>query len=180
KVCWKKGISRWLRDFGTKLKCTKCGRELGIPSAQPSSQRLRSIDPARFRTRGGGIGISNIKGATEWSSGVGSWDGVVEWIPGKQKDVAADYVKEPIIDIYDEENEVLVTVELLGVDEEGISVAIEKGCLIIKATGDDRKYEKSIPSPNSVGQEFTSSFKNGVLKLSFEKTKSPAMTDKKG
>ncbi|MDA2922504.1 Hsp20/alpha crystallin family protein [Patescibacteria group bacterium AH-259-L07] len=180
KVCWEKGISRWLRDFGTKLKCTKCGRELGIPSAGPSVRFRGSIDSMRFRTQGRGIGISNIKGATPWSDGRGSWDGVIEFETPKQKDSAGDGVQEPISDIYDEENEVLVTIELPGVDDEGISVAIENGCLIIKATRVNRKYEKSIPLPDSVGQGFTRFLKNGILKVSFEKIKSPTTKEKKG
>ncbi|MDA2922505.1 Hsp20/alpha crystallin family protein [Patescibacteria group bacterium AH-259-L07] len=77
-------------------------------------------------------------------------------------------LKEPITDVFDEKNEVVVTAELPGISKKDISVNLEDKNLTIETTG-ERKYETSISLPATVSQEFTTSFKNGILRIKIQK-----------
>ncbi len=80
--------------------------------------------------------------------------------------------REPIVDIFDEENQVLIIVELPGIDEKSIRIDLKKDILLLEAGGGDRKYSKEILLKSKI--DFDSremSFKNGILELKFKKVK---------
>lgn len=76
--------------------------------------------------------------------------------------------KKPTIEIFDEESKVVVTAELPGVSKKDICLNLENNELTLETTG-ERKYKKSVSLPETVGQEFTSSFRNGILSVKIEK-----------
>jgi HSP20 family protein len=81
-------------------------------------------------------------------------------------------VREPIVDIFDEEDHVRIIVELPGVAEDEIELEVAGDILDLNAFGKDRKYAKEIllPSPVKAGS-LTTSFKNGVLEITLAKEK---------
>jgi len=81
-------------------------------------------------------------------------------------------VREPIVDVFDEEKEVKVIAELPGVEEEDIKTELEGNILKIRAERGDRKYEKEIELPAAVAVkgEIKSRYKNGVLEIELEKS----------
>ena len=78
--------------------------------------------------------------------------------------VVAD-VREPLVDVFEEEQEIVLVAELPGVGEEEVEVEVNEDILSIKTTG-ERKYEKEVLLPAAVDAEsLQRSFKNGILEL---------------
>jgi len=74
--------------------------------------------------------------------------------------------REPMADIFDEKDHILVVVELPGVSEDDIVVEVEGDILKISAQTEDRKYSKEILLPSKVREdEMGSSYKNGILEI---------------
>lgn len=79
--------------------------------------------------------------------------------------------REPLIDVFDEKNHVLVIVELPGVDEKSIKINLKKDILLLETESKERKYVKEILLPAKVDFESREmNFKNGLLELKFKKT----------
>lgn len=79
--------------------------------------------------------------------------------------------REPIIDVFDEGDEIVVVAEVPGVREEDISAELKGDVLVLSAAGPKRKYEKEIllPAPAEPGAP-RQSYQNGYLELRFKKT----------
>jgi HSP20 family protein len=82
--------------------------------------------------------------------------------------VVAD-VREPLVDLFDEGDEVLVVAELPGVSEAQVQVELQDDILSLTTTG-DRRYAKEIllsdpVDPASLRQTYT----NGILELRLKK-----------
>jgi len=82
--------------------------------------------------------------------------------------VVAD-VREPLVDVFEEEQEIVVVAEMPGVAEDEVAIEIHDDVLSLTTTG-DRKYEKEIVLPAAVdGASVKKSFKNGILELRMER-----------
>lgn len=80
--------------------------------------------------------------------------------------------REPIVDVFDEKDEILVIAELPGIDEKTIKLDLKKDILFLKAENSKRKYEKEILLPAEVDFESREmSYKHGVLEARFKKLK---------
>jgi HSP20 family protein len=77
--------------------------------------------------------------------------------------------REPIVDIFEEAQRVQVIVELPGVDENEVSVALKGTTLTIKAGKGERKYKKEIDLEIPVKGEPKTQYKNGILEINIEK-----------
>ncbi|HVB60564.1 MAG: archaeal heat shock protein Hsp20 [Ktedonobacteraceae bacterium] len=78
--------------------------------------------------------------------------------------------REPLIDIFDEKDHVLVIAELPGVEEKRISAKIEGDILTLAASGGDRKYYKEVVLPaDIVADTMQQKYKNGVLEIRINK-----------
>lgn len=74
-------------------------------------------------------------------------------------------VREPLVDLFDEGQEIVVVAELPGVGEEEIQVEVRDDVLSLQTTG-QRKYEKEILLPGAVDvTTLAKTFKNGILEL---------------
>ena len=95
--------------------------------------------------------------------------------PVKEKERAKPEFKitetrEPIVDVFDEKDYILVVAELPGVLEESIKLDFKGDILILEAGDEKRKYAKEILLPAKV--EFGDkevSFKNGILEIKLKK-----------
>ena len=82
--------------------------------------------------------------------------------------VVAD-VREPLVDLFDEEHEILVVVELPGVAEEEVKVSAQEDILSLETTG-EKKYAKEVLLPSAVdGASLQQTFRNGILELRLKK-----------
>ena len=78
--------------------------------------------------------------------------------------------REPMVDVFDEKDHILVVAELPGVLEESIKLDLKGDILILEAGDEKRKYSKEILLPAKVDfEEREVSFKNGVLEVKMKK-----------
>ena len=78
--------------------------------------------------------------------------------------------REPIIDVFDEKEEIVVMAEMPGINEEGISLDLKGDILEMKAVSKDRKYYKEVLLPAKLKSEnLTFSYKNGILEVRIRK-----------
>lgn len=79
---------------------------------------------------------------------------------------------EPIVDVFEEGQNIRVMAELPGMSENDIKLDMENNTLIIRAANSTRKYCKRVELPKPVKKEtIKSSCKNGVLEVKLEKTR---------
>jgi len=81
-------------------------------------------------------------------------------------------IREPIVDVFDEKDHILLIAELPGIDEKSIKLDLRGDLLLLEASNHDRKYAKEILLPAKVDFESREmNFKNGILEVKFKKTK---------
>ncbi|MBI5286542.1 MAG: Hsp20/alpha crystallin family protein, partial [Deltaproteobacteria bacterium] len=87
------------------------------------------------------------------------------------KGPVVDEVREPIVDIFDEKDHIMVVAELPGVNEEEIKIEVKDDILNLTAKGRVRKYSKEVLLPSPVDKStLTSTYKNGVLEVKVKKS----------
>jgi len=78
--------------------------------------------------------------------------------------------REPIIDVFDEKDEIRVYAEMPGVSQEDIKLDLKEDILDISVQSGDRKYHKEVLLPAKVKSEtLESSYKNGILEIKIKK-----------
>lgn len=84
--------------------------------------------------------------------------------------VTVEEKREPLVDVFDEEDTVKVIAELPGVEEEDIKTKLKGDTLTISAETPDRSYHKELSLPAPVkASSLRPKYKNGVLELTIEK-----------
>lgn len=88
------------------------------------------------------------------------------------KGPVVEEVREPMVDVFDEEDKVLVIVELPGVEETNINLEVKGDILTISAEDKGRKYSKEVLLPSAVDvSTMKTSYKSGILEIVFPKNK---------
>jgi len=78
--------------------------------------------------------------------------------------------RDPLTDVFDEKEEIVVMAEMPGINQEGISLDLKGDILEIKAVNKIRKYHKEILLPAKViHNTLSSTYKNGVLEVRIKK-----------
>ncbi len=78
-------------------------------------------------------------------------------------------VREPLIDVFDEGDEIVIAAELPGAKEDEIQVEVKSDVLALSSSG-ERRYAKEVLLPSPVdGASMRRSFKNGLLELRLKK-----------
>jgi len=84
----------------------------------------------------------------------------------KEKGPVVDEVREPIVDVFDEEDTIIIVAELPGVDEKDIKFEIKDDIVMLSAGTGEKKYYKEILLSKSVNEKKTSSsYRNGIFEL---------------
>jgi len=79
-------------------------------------------------------------------------------------------VREPMVDVFDEGNEVVVIAEIPGVQESAIRLEVKEDVLLLSADDKDRKYSKEVLLPCAVlADSVKSSYRNGILEIRLTK-----------
>ena len=79
-------------------------------------------------------------------------------------------VREPMVDVFNENGNILVVAELPGVSESDVKIEVSGDILNLTATGQDRKYAREVLLPARVRNDnIKSIYKNGVLEITLEK-----------
>lgn len=79
-------------------------------------------------------------------------------------------MREPFVDIFEEAENIEVIAELPGVEKKDITYEIKDDVLLLKASGDGRKYSKEVLLPCKAAVLKTA-YKNGVFRLTLNKEK---------
>ncbi|WGI17857.1 Hsp20/alpha crystallin family protein [Methanonatronarchaeum sp. AMET-Sl] len=84
-------------------------------------------------------------------------------------DRVSDKGREPLVDVFDKEDNIVVTAEIPGVNEEDISIAVHGDKVLIEAESDSDRYSREVNLPRPVDSEsMEMEYKNGVLSLKFK------------
>jgi len=87
--------------------------------------------------------------------------------------------REPIIDVFEEENDIRVTAELPDTKESEIKLKVENNTLIISTEASANKCHKQVKLPTAVIKDvIESNFKNGILEVKLKKVKNTGKTEK--
>lgn len=79
-------------------------------------------------------------------------------------------VREPIVDVFDEDDVLVVIAELPGVENDDLRIEVKGDILELSAEAKERKYSKEVLLPSRVdAKSIESSYKNGVLELRLKK-----------
>jgi HSP20 family protein len=90
-------------------------------------------------------------------------------------------VREPMIDIFDEKDQIRVIAEMPGVSEEDIKVEANGDILNLSTSGKDRKYAKELLLPSKVKSDpIKISSKNGIVEIRLEKEAGNGDPDEEG
>jgi len=82
------------------------------------------------------------------------------------KGPVVEEVREPIVDIFEESDEIQVVAEMPGIDEKDITIEIKGDILNINAEGENRKYQKEVLlSREAKTDDMTWAYKNGILEV---------------
>jgi len=85
--------------------------------------------------------------------------------------LVVDEVREPLVDMFDEPGEIVITVELPGVAESDISIRFEVDAMTIETLGEPH-YVTEVDLPSAVdSKSLKRSYNNGVLELRVAKQK---------
>jgi len=80
--------------------------------------------------------------------------------------------REPLVDVIDEEEEIIVLAELPGVDKEEIQLYVDEHMLTIKVETPERRYRKELSLPDEIeASSSKSTYRNGILKTVLKKKK---------
>jgi HSP20 family protein len=86
------------------------------------------------------------------------------------KGPVVEEVREPLVDVFDEQGEIRVIAEMPGVSEEDIAVDLNGDILTLKAEGKGHKYAKEILLSSKINAEsLQKSFRNGILEIKVRK-----------
>lgn len=86
------------------------------------------------------------------------------------KGPVVEEVREPIVDVFDEEDHILVIAELPGVSEDEIKIEAAGDILNLTASDTDKKYAKEILLPSKVKpSSLKTTYQNGILEINLEK-----------
>jgi len=81
-----------------------------------------------------------------------------------------DQEREPITDVFDEDQEIRIYAEMPGIDQEDIKLDLKEDILDISAQTGDRKYHKEILLPAKAKSDtLSSSYNNGILEITVKK-----------
>jgi len=89
--------------------------------------------------------------------------------------ISAIKEREPIVDIFEEEDHVMVLTELPYVNEKDINIKVEKNALTISADNAQKNYVKKVMLPTPVRKDTVkSTYRNNILEVRLEKARSKA------
>jgi HSP20 family protein len=78
--------------------------------------------------------------------------------------------REPITDIFDEKNELVIIAEMPGIEETDLKIDLKEDILEISAVSKSRTYRKEMLLPVKAGkQSLRHKFTNGILEIRIKK-----------
>ena len=86
--------------------------------------------------------------------------------------VEVQEIREPMVDVFDEPEQVLIVAEVPGIMQEDVRLELEEDILVLAAEKGDKKYRKEVLLPASFSSDQMSfSCRNGILEIKLIKEK---------
>jgi len=150
-----KGIEK-LVDLAADLK--EAGGEI---------KKEGEIDLSHLKKGMKGVFGFSIKSAVGGKSTVETFGHKIKKTP---KGPTVEEEREPIIDVFDEKDEIKIYAEMPGVTKEDIKLDLKGDILDISAQSGEKKYHKEVLLPAKVKTKtMSSSYKNGILEIKIKK-----------
>lgn len=93
-----------------------------------------------------------------------------ENLTGTEKAPVAKELREPPVDIFDEDDLIVVIAEIPGVSEQEISIKVKEKKFELTALGRDKQYSRNLILPSKViPSSMKTSYNNGVLEIILQK-----------
>ncbi len=93
---------------------------------------------------------------------------------------AKDSKREPLTDIIETDEAVIITMELPGIEKEDISLEAIENNLVIEVDTETRKYHKELKLPENLDiDKIEANYKNGVLDIKIKRKKEEKKKGKK-
>lgn len=87
-----------------------------------------------------------------------------------QNGPVVDEVREPMVDIFEEDDEIQIVAEMPGVAKNNINLELNDDVMVIRAENNKRKYHKELLLPARVKEDTLNySYKNGILEVKLAK-----------
>ncbi len=129
-------------------------KEKAFTARGPGGKELKGIFGVSIRTLDGGKSVFETFGN----------------IKKTPRGPVVEEVREPIVDLFDEQGYIRLIAEVPGVSEEVLSIELKGDILSLNAAGKERQYAKEILLPCPVKKEtLQRSFRNGILEITLEK-----------
>ena len=157
-------------DFGLGGLFKGLGGFLDLVSEMSEAGESGSTSTGEFKVKGMGDNAQGIYGVTV-RTGIGGIPRVEPFgnVRSTEEGPVVAEVREPLVDLFDEEQEIVIVVELPGVAEGEVQVGIQEDILSLETTG-ERKYAKEILLPAPVdAASLETTFRNGILELRVKK-----------
>ena len=165
-----KGLGDFLEVLSDKMEAfEKLDSSHAAPGGAPRGRATRT---GQFRVKGMGDQAQGVYGLSfrTLADGVPHVERFGNIRRTEEGPVVAD-VREPLVDVFDEPDEIVLVVEMPGANEEDISVEVHGDVLVLATTG-ERKYSREVLLPSPVdAADMQKTYRNGILELKLKKAK---------
>jgi len=168
-----KGLGDFLEVLSDKMEAFEQMDTSGAEPRASGGRMPRGAPPTR-------TGTFKVKGLGDKAQGVYglSFRTLADGVPKVERfgnirrtedgPVVAD-VREPLVDLFDEPDEIVLVAEMPGANEEDVSVELHDDVLVLETTG-ERKYAREVLLPAAVdAASLQKTFRNGILELKLKK-----------
>ncbi len=168
------GLFKGLGDLLDKMgpfaeKMDSLGAESG-DSGRRTPRGAPSMRTGQFKVKGLGDKGQGVWGLSvrNLADGVSRVESFGNIRPTEDGPVVAD-VREPLVDVFDEPDEIVLVAEMPGANEEDVSVELHGDVLVLETSG-ERKYAREVLLPAAVEPEsMQKTFRNGILEIKLKK-----------
>ena len=157
-------------DFGLGGLFKGLGGFLDLVSDMVETGESEATRTGEFNIKGLGDKAQGIYGFTV-RTGIGGTPQVEHFgnVQATEEGPVVAEVREPLVDLFDEDEEIVITVELPGAGESEVQVEVDEDILSLETTGES-KYAKEILLPAAVDVgSLEKTFRNGILELRLKK-----------
>lgn len=156
------GFGGLLKGLGNLIDAAAKLAETGEGLKRTGEIDLSNLDKIKGLKDIRGVYGINVRTLQDGSPVVQSFGNIRKTAKGP----VVEEVREPIADLFEEEGQVRVVVEMPGIEETDITVNLEGDILSIRAQGNNREYQKEVllPQPGDA-EKMKWSYKNGILEI---------------
>ena len=166
-----KGLGGLLRGFTDLI-----GKLGELAESGESLSKTGSFDLGRSSGGAAGKPSKGVFGLSVKVGGLGGKEVEIEPFGNIRRDQqtgesSVDDTREPLVDVFDEDDRLLIIAEMPGIDADGVRVDVTAGVLTLSGERDQRRYRKSIQVPDRLRREDVAvSCNNGIIEISYAKT----------